>query len=369
MTRTKNPSPKKIDQSDEKHSEQRLLHKWTRYSSAKLEEVEETLLSALRKPYESIFVDVGQCVGTNDKIRTVALNRESSNIPVLLLHGLGAGVGLWVLNLDAVAEYRPMYAIDILGFGRSSHPKYDPDTAAAERQFVTSIEAWRVAVGIERMYILGHSMGGYLACSYALSHPERVAGLILADPWGFMETPPRIKRKYWIRILYRTARKMNFYPLTVVRMAGPTAAWILSRRRTDITSRFESIVPDERVVADYLHLVNAQKPSGESGFCAIQKNFGWPINPMLKRIDQIDPSIPMTFIYGSESWIDLEAGEITKAKRANSFVEVKIIENASHHLYADFPEIFNKHVNDACFTYDARLNSQRTAEPSEVAEG
>lgn len=65
--------------------------------------------------------------------------------------------------------------------------------------------------------------------------------------------------------------------------------------------------------------------SGETGFCAIQKNFGWPINPMLKRIDQIDPTIPMTFIYGSESWIDFEAGEVTKQKRAGSFVQVKVI--------------------------------------------
>ncbi|XP_040165965.1 (Lyso)-N-acylphosphatidylethanolamine lipase-like [Anopheles arabiensis] len=358
MTRTRSLPSKTMEGCEDKRSEQRLLHKWTRYSSAKLEEVEETLLSALRKPFESIFVEVGQCVGTNDKIRTVALNRESENIPVLLLHGLGAGVGLWVLNLDAIADHRPMYAIDILGFGRSSHPKYDEDPIAAERQFVASIEAWRVAMGLERMYILGHSMGGYLACSYTITHPQRVAGLILADPWGFMETPPRIKRKYWIRILYRTARKMNFYPLTVVRMAGPTAAWILSRRRTDITSRFEGIVPDERIVADYLHLVNAQKPSGETGFCAIQKNFGWPINPMLKRIDQIDPTIPMTFIYGSESWIDFEAGEVTKQKRAGSFVQVKIIDNASHHLYADFPDIFNQHVNEACFTYDKRINAQ-----------
>uniref|UniRef100_A0A182J3G5 AB hydrolase-1 domain-containing protein n=1 Tax=Anopheles atroparvus TaxID=41427 RepID=A0A182J3G5_ANOAO len=366
MTRTRSVSPKSIEACEDKRSDQRLLHKWTRYSSAKLEEVEETLLSALRKPFESVFVEIGQCVGTNDKIRTVALNRESDNIPVLLLHGLGAGVGLWVLNLDAIAEHRPMYAIDILGFGRSSHPKYDPDPIAAERQFVASIEAWRQAVGLEKMYILGHSMGGYLACSYSLAHPERVAGLILADPWGFMETPARIKRKYWVRILYRTARKMNFYPLTVVRMAGPTASWILSRRRTDITSRFEAIVPDGRIVADYLHLVNAQKPSGETGFCAIQKNFGWPINPMLRRVDQIEPTIPMTFIYGSESWIDFEAGKVTKEKRPGSHVEVKIIDQASHNLYADFPEIFNQHVNDACATYDKRtLASNKAVELTE----
>lgn len=60
-------------------------------------------------------MDIGQCVGESDQIWTIALNTESKEIPLVLVHGMGAAVGLWLLNLDALSENRPVYAIDLLG--------------------------------------------------------------------------------------------------------------------------------------------------------------------------------------------------------------------------------------------------------------
>ena len=54
-------------------------------------------------------------VGSSDKIWTISLNEESPKTPIVLLHGLGAGVALWCLNLDNLAADRPVYAMDLLG--------------------------------------------------------------------------------------------------------------------------------------------------------------------------------------------------------------------------------------------------------------
>lgn len=69
----------------------------------------------LRTPYRGRYVDIGSVVGESDKIWTLSFNQESSQVPIVLLHGLGAGVALWVLNLDSLAKHSPVHAIDLLG--------------------------------------------------------------------------------------------------------------------------------------------------------------------------------------------------------------------------------------------------------------
>lgn len=93
------------------------------------------------------------------------MNTESSNVPIVLLHGFAAGIAFWLMNLEEISEDRPLYAMDLLGFGRSSRSTFSADAETIEQEFVDSIEKWRETMKIDRMILLGHSFGGFLATS------------------------------------------------------------------------------------------------------------------------------------------------------------------------------------------------------------
>uniref|UniRef100_A0A2M4BRM3 1-acylglycerol-3-phosphate O-acyltransferase ABHD5 n=1 Tax=Anopheles marajoara TaxID=58244 RepID=A0A2M4BRM3_9DIPT len=334
---------------------------WTRSSFEMLRTLEKRILSYIKTPYRGRFVDVGACVGEADKIWTIALNTESPNVPLVLLHGLGAGVALWVLNLDELARDRPVYAIDILGFGRSSRPNFASDALVVEKQLVKSIEDWRQEVNLKKMVLLGHSMGGFLAASYALSYPERLCHLILADPWGFPEKPKdfdsTVKIRFWAKPIIALSKMLN--PLWVIRMAGPYGASLVDRFRADIVQKFSPLISEGTYISGYIHQCNAQNPTGEAAFHAMMKDFGWAKNPMIKRIVDLKPTVPITMIYGAQSWV-MRTGPIDTLKlmRPDSYVKVQLIENAGHHIYADDAPTFNRLVNEACQATEKQHNEQ-----------
>lgn len=117
---------------------------------------------------------------------------------LVMLHGYGAGLGLFYQNFEPitrVAGWR-LYALDMLGMGNSSRPPFrikakDPQGKIdeAESFFVDALEEWRKIRKIEKFTLLGHSLGGYLAVSYALKYPGRLNKLILASPVGIPEDP------------------------------------------------------------------------------------------------------------------------------------------------------------------------------------
>lgn len=101
--------------------------------------------------------------------------------PVLMIHGFGADLATWMFNQQALAEDRPVYAIDLPGHGGSSKQVEDGSVAGLAK----TVLAYMDAAGIDRAHLVGHSLGGAIAVEIAASAPERVAALTLVAPAGF----------------------------------------------------------------------------------------------------------------------------------------------------------------------------------------
>jgi cardiolipin-specific phospholipase len=138
--------------------------------------------------------------GKNRALNEFSVERvgEAAEQNLVILHGYGAGLGFFYKNFEGLSRVRgwQLYALDLLGMGRSSRPPFrikaktrQEQITEAEDWFVDSLEEWRVQKKIERFTLLGHSMGGYMAVAYALKYPGRLNKLILASPVGIPEDP------------------------------------------------------------------------------------------------------------------------------------------------------------------------------------
>ncbi len=120
------------------------------------------------------------------RIRVIdVVPEEESDDPVLMIHGLGGWAENWREIVPAVvASGRRAVAIDLPGFGASERPRraryFDP-----EKPFYPPIVFGVLdALGIERAHVIGHSFGGSVAYTAAVSCPERVRSLTLIAPGG-----------------------------------------------------------------------------------------------------------------------------------------------------------------------------------------
>ena len=130
--------------------------------------------TGLQTPYTDLYVPIGK--DTFIRTITMAPDTPSSDIrrhPLVMVHGFGCGLGAFYKNYDYLHSRRRLFAFDVLGFGRSSRTSFSIEPEKVEDEFVESFERWREALGLDKMILLGHSLGAFMSCSYAMKYPER----------------------------------------------------------------------------------------------------------------------------------------------------------------------------------------------------
>jgi len=108
--------------------------------------------------------------------------------PVVLVHGLGARVEDWVVLMPALARrgYH-VYALDLLGYGRSEQPKDATFSIDEEEDVVRGFMDDR---GVRQADVVGWSLGGWIAMKLALDTPERVRRVVGLGAAGIYFPPP-----------------------------------------------------------------------------------------------------------------------------------------------------------------------------------
>lgn len=99
---------------------------------------------------------------------------------LIFLHGTTVDSSQWLPLLQKLGTQFQCFAPDLLGFGDSDRPKVHYSIHLEMECLAEFIEA----LNLKSVYLIGHSLGAWVACHYALKYPEKVSGMVLISPVG-----------------------------------------------------------------------------------------------------------------------------------------------------------------------------------------
>jgi pimeloyl-ACP methyl ester carboxylesterase len=244
--------------------------------------------------------------------------------PVVLLHGGGPGASSWsnfVLNIGALAEHFRVIALDMPGYGKSGpivikdEPR--PDVSARAVRDVLDV------LGLERAHVVGNSMGGATALTYAVNYPERTGKVVMmgAAPigQGLMFTP--MLPTYGIRALFDVFMEPTFESF---------------RKMFDLMVYDSSSVPDDVLKARVSAMDETHRRNFIESMSGAQRN----LLPELPNVDA-----PVLLIHGrNDTMCPLELSLALLPLLKNS--QLHVFNKCGHWAQYEHAEKFNRMVVD-----------------------
>ncbi len=190
------------------------------------------------------------------KRTNIYFEKAGRGVPVVFIHGFSLDTRMWDEQWAFFAKDHAVIRYDLRGFGRSDLP-VENETYTHHEDLAALLDALK----IEKAVIVGLSLGGRAATSFALSFPHRVLGLVLVD--SVLEG--YAMKDYPMAHIYEAAREEGIPKALQLWLEHPT--FEASRRNKEVAGRLQEIV------------------GGYSGWHFIHKNPLIPLNPPC--IDQL----------------------------------------------------------------------------------
>lgn len=122
-----------------------------------------------------------QKVAVSDSVIIAYADEGQGEQTLLFIHGLGSYLPAWRKNMEVLSDNYRCIALDLPGYGKSSRGDYAFDMTF----FATQVAAFIDQLSLKKVTLVGHSMGGQIAMTLALQHPEVIDRLVLIAPAGF----------------------------------------------------------------------------------------------------------------------------------------------------------------------------------------
>ena len=259
--------------------------------------------------------------------------KAGSGPALLLIHGIGDSSDTWRPVVEQLAEHHTVIAPDLLGHGRSEKPRADYTIAG----FANGMRDLLSLLEVERVTVVGHSLGGGVAAEFTYQFPDRCERLVLVGSGGVGRTVSPLLR---LAALPGIEALMPLLGLPPVRIASRLGAELLCLFDTSLGRDAEEIL----AVFDSLPNTGARRAILRT----LRSGVDWrgQVITMLDRA-YLAEGVPTLIIWGRhDAIIPLGHGRLAHAAIPGS--EFEIFEEAGHFPHhtepARFVEVLRKFV-------------------------
>ncbi|MEY4579810.1 MAG: hypothetical protein RL701_4513 [Pseudomonadota bacterium] len=244
---------------------------------------------------------------------------------ILLIHGIGDSSDTWRDVIPSLARSYTVIAPDLLGHGRSDKPRADYSVAA----YANGMRDLISALDIERVTVIGHSLGGGVAMQFAYQYPERCERLILVCSGGVC---PEVNP--WLRLL---AAPNADVLLPLLRVPG---ARLLSHAVFRLLRQLDADVGVD--AQDLMRMFDAlpEQTARRAFLRTLRSVIDWR-GQAITMLDRcyLTEGMPTLLIWGArDAVIPMRHGQIAHAAMPGS--QLEIFEQAGHFPYRQEPERF-----------------------------
>jgi pimeloyl-ACP methyl ester carboxylesterase len=246
---------------------------------------------------------------------------------ILLIHGIGDNSTTWAAVQAKLAQRFTVIAVDLLGHGQSDKPRADYSVAA----YANGMRDLLSVLDIERVTVIGHSLGGGVAMQFAYQFPQLVERLVLVGAGGVTKD---------VNIVLRLASlPMGGEALALLRLPLMLPALQMAGRAFGLVFGSTGLgrdLPDVlRVLADL------PEPMASSAFTrTLRAVVDWR-GQMVTMLDRcyLTESIPVQIIWGTHDVV-VPISHARMAHAAMPGSRLEVFERSGHFPFHDDPDRF-----------------------------